>query len=117
MNMKVFLKINFFFYMYILTFHLLEKLKGMNETTETMSFKDLSNNLPLITQRVLDCAYLTPIIVDYDNGKFKFAGKTMTDDVIVLFSVDINKDTEKAKCTVQSENTVIIFCFFFLIIF
>jgi len=79
----------------------------MNESSESISFKNVEQDLPLLTQRILDSAYLSPIVVDYDAGKFKFSGKTMIDDGPLLFAVDVDRSTGKGKCTINSENTVI----------
>jgi len=82
-------------------------LKGMNEIFDTITLKDTKNDIPLITQRILDCAYLANIEANFESGNFKFAGLTMIKDELVLFSVIVDKDTGSTKCTLSSENTVL----------
>jgi hypothetical protein len=79
----------------------------LNESSDSVTIGDASSDLQAAVQRVTEAAYLSPVAADYETGKFKFAGHTMIDDAPLLFSVDFNKDTHKAKCTVQSENTVL----------
>jgi len=79
----------------------------MNEIFDTITLKDTKNDIPLITQRILDCAYLANIEANFESGNFKFAGLTMIKDELVLFSVIVDKDTGSTKCTLSSENTVL----------
>lgn len=80
----------------------------MNESSETFELKS-SGDISVITQRVLECAYLSAVNVDYDTGKFKFAGKTMVGDNILLVSievVDAEAQPPKVKVNVNSESTI-----------
>jgi len=79
----------------------------MHELSEAVTLKEPDSEITQITQRVSTCAYLSPVTVDYDAGKFTFAGKTNIDDKILLFSADVDKSTGKVKCTINSENTVL----------
>jgi len=63
--------------------------------------------VPKIPQIILETAYLSAIQTDFDSGSFKFAGRTNIDDTPILVSLEINKDAQSAKCTVNSENTVL----------
>ena len=78
----------------------------MNESSEVVALADASD-VSQLTQRILTTANLATVTVDYDAGIFKFAGKTQIDDSPLLFSVEVDKTTSKAKCTISSENTVL----------
>jgi len=82
-------------------------LKGMNELSDTLSLKDPQSEVTQVSQRVLQCAYLSPTESDYDAGRFKFAGKTMLNDELLLLSVTVDKSTGSTKLVVNSENTVL----------
>jgi len=79
----------------------------MNENSEVFPLKDPTDDVTQLTQRVLRAAYLSTVSVDYDTGIFKFAGKTQINDLFLLFSVEIDKSNGKAKCQINSENTVL----------
>jgi len=83
------------------------KLKGAFCSSDSFTLVDLDSQLSSLPQRVTDAAYLSTVSVDHNVGKFRFAGKTMIDDVPLLCTVDVDKATGKGKITIQSENTVL----------
>lgn len=90
----------------------------MNESSDFATLKNVSdaNSVP---QRILSAAYLSTSSSDSETGlimqriqnnnvgKYKFSGKTMIDDIVLLVSADVDKESGKVKLTVQSENTVL----------
>jgi hypothetical protein len=83
------------------------KLKGMNEAVDHVTLTDIDGQSESIHRRILECAYLSTVEDDMEEGKLRFSGRTMTDDVPLLFSVDIDKSAAKARLTVNCENTVL----------
>jgi len=85
-----------------------KKLTGMNEVSEFIFFKDVASDSSALTQKVLNFCYLSPIVIDMENGKFTFAGKTQIEDVPILFSVNVvDRQSGKTKISVSSENSVL----------
>jgi len=84
-----------------------KKLTGMTEVSEVVNLKDAQLDLSEIPQRVMSCAYLSTVNLDVENGKFRFAGKTIIEDKPLLVTVDVNKDAGTAKCSVKSESTML----------
>src|SRR5689334_10926015 len=95
----------------------------MNELNDSASLNDVQSEVALVTQRVLQCAYLSivegtysihkgsscsPIYkANYEGGKFRFAGRTTLNDSLVLFTVGVDRSTGKCSLTINSENTVL----------
>ena len=79
----------------------------MNELTDTVTLKDVNTDINNVTQRVLQCAYLSTTTTDPFNGKFQFSGRSMLNDEVVLVTILVDKSTGVAKCTINSENTVL----------
>jgi len=82
-----------------------KKLGGMHESNEPISIsEDNVTNVPRIVQTV---AYLANIPTTQE-GKYKFAGKTLlADQGIILVSIDINAETGIGKCSINCENTIL----------
>lgn len=79
----------------------------MNELSDKVALKDAASEAGQIIQRVLQCAYLSVVSSDLDSSKFQFSGRTMLSDEVVLVSVIVDKSTGEAKCTINSENSVL----------
>jgi len=81
------------------------KLGGMHENSEPVSVAE--NNLNNIGQVVLDAADLAVTISDRENGKYKFAGETlMSDEGLVLVSIDLKPASGIGKVSVNCENGI-----------
>jgi hypothetical protein len=96
-----------------------EKLGGMHESSDSVSVTE--NNLSNVARIVLTTAYLASIsIVNFgtqnnfdvhqiptgQDGKYKFAGRTLADQGIILVTIDLNADGI-GKCSVNCENTIL----------
>jgi hypothetical protein len=79
----------------------------MNELSDKVTLKDAATEAGQIIQRVLQCAYLAVVSSDLLTSKFQFSGRTMLNDEVVLVSVVVDKSTGEAKCTINSENSVL----------
>lgn len=75
--------------------------------SDTVALKDVQSDESQLTQRVLQCAYLAVISTDSTSGKYQYSGRTMLKDEPLLFTVVVDRSASSAKCTIQSENTVL----------
>jgi len=80
-----------------------KKLGGMHENSEPISLTE--DHLGDIVKNVLTTAYLSNITTNQE-GKYKFAGKTLADQSILLVAIDVNADGI-GKCSVNCENTIL----------
>eukprot|EP00026_Physarum_polycephalum_P001606 Phypoly_transcript_01608.p1 GENE.Phypoly_transcript_01608~~Phypoly_transcript_01608.p1 ORF type:complete len:1062 (+),score=136.00 Phypoly_transcript_01608:71-3256(+) len=80
-----------------------KKLGGMHESSDSISVTE--SNLTNVVQNVLTTAYLANIPTGQD-GKYKFAGRTLADQGIILVNIDLNADGI-GKCSVNCENTIL----------
>jgi hypothetical protein len=93
----------------------------MHEITEPISVTE--SNLANVLRNVLTTAYLAnisfcmgfrsrlrfldPSYIPTGEGKYKFAGKTLADQGIILVSIDLKPETGIGKCSVNCENTIL----------
>jgi len=81
-----------------------KKLGGMHESSEPVSVSE--ENIPNVLRNVLTVAYLAHIPTGQE-GKYKFAGKTLlSDQGIILVSIEISSEGI-GKCSVNCENTIL----------
>lgn len=81
-----------------------KKLGGMHESSEPISVSE--KGLPNIIKTVLTIAYLANVPTGQD-GKYKFAGRTLlSDQGVILVSIDV-KAEGIGKCSVNCENTIL----------
>lgn len=80
-----------------------KKLGGMHESSEPVSVSE--DNISDIPRIVLTVAYLANI-PSGQEGKYRFAGKTLTDQGIILVSIDVTTEGI-GKCSVNCENTIL----------
>jgi AP-3 complex subunit beta len=80
-----------------------KKLGGMHESSDSISVT--KENLSNVVRNVLTTAYLANIPTGQE-GKYKFAGRTLADQAIILVTIDLNEDGI-GKCSVSSENTIL----------
>jgi AP-3 complex subunit beta len=80
-----------------------KKLGGMHESSDSISVTE--SNLSNVVRNVLTTAYLAHIPTGQD-GKYKFGGKTLADQAIILVTIDLNADGI-GKCSVNCENTIL----------
>jgi len=80
-----------------------KKLGGMHESSDSISVTE--SNLTNVVRNVLTTAYLANIPTGQD-GKYKFAGRTLADQGLVLVNIDLNSDGI-GKCSVNCENTIL----------
>jgi len=76
----------------------------MHESSEPVSVAESS--ISEIVRTVLTVAYLAHIPSPGQEGKYRFAGKTLLDQGILLVSIDVNADGI-GKCSVNCENTIL----------
>jgi len=87
-----------------------KKLSGMNENEVSFTLGNVSAQLNLLTQKVLECANLAVINHTSTNPEvtvLKFSGQTLSGNLPILVTVEVNVESGKGKCKVNSESTIL----------
>jgi len=84
-----------------------KKHTGMHVSSEDIFFNDVKSEIRSLSQKVLACAYLSPVVTNPESGTFKFCGRTNVEDVPILLLIQVDTESGKATLSVNSENLVL----------
>lgn len=75
----------------------------MQEVVDTFVIEDFSS----LPKRLLSAVYVSPVSLNFEEGTFQFGARSQLDDSLLVISITVDKDANKAKASVGSDNSIL----------
>jgi len=82
-----------------------DRLSGMNEAKTTIELSEAAR--PAVSERILQLANVGTVTCDMVGGKYRFSSQTLLSNEALIVSLDVDAESGKATCRVNSDNAVL----------